>query len=202
MIADVSNQIGDPVFDDALNTASRVDLEQTPYLNVLASDKVSGALRTLNLPGEAKVTPAIARQVCSHEQQNDDYQFHRGCGRSLSDRAECDRLPKGKYHCASSGSHCPPERDRALAGSLCSGIARKAGRAGRYFGQVQQAAGAGDESVAGGRTAWPMLLSGPPMAHWRSSIWRPQMKRRPLNVESGWWLCRWGAFSASDEHRG
>jgi hypothetical protein len=58
-------------------------------------------------------------------------------------RAECDRLPKGKYHCASSGSRCPPERDRALAGSLFSGIARKAGRAGRFIGQVQQAAGAG-----------------------------------------------------------
>ena len=64
VIADVSNQTGDPVFDDAVNTALRVGLEQTPYLNVLASDKVSGTLRNLNLPGEAKVTPALARQVC------------------------------------------------------------------------------------------------------------------------------------------
>jgi serine/threonine protein kinase/Flp pilus assembly protein TadD len=64
VIAEVSNQTGDPVFDDALNTALRVGLEQTPYLNVLASDKVSGTLRTLNLPGDAKVTPEIARQVC------------------------------------------------------------------------------------------------------------------------------------------
>jgi hypothetical protein len=37
---------------------------------------------------------------------------------------------------------------------------------------------------------------GPPMTHRLSSIWRPQMKRRPLNVESAWWLCRWGARSA------
>ena len=64
VIADVSNQTGDPVFDDALNTALRVGLEQTPYLNVLAHDKVSEALRLLNLPEDAKVTPEVARQVC------------------------------------------------------------------------------------------------------------------------------------------
>jgi len=64
VIADVSNQTGDPVFDDALNTALRAGLEQTPYLNVLARDKVSGALRFLNLPEDARVTPEVARQVC------------------------------------------------------------------------------------------------------------------------------------------
>ena len=64
VIADVNNQTGDPVFDDALNTALRIGLEQTPYLNVLARDKVEGTLRLLNLAGDAKVTPEIARQVC------------------------------------------------------------------------------------------------------------------------------------------
>lgn len=64
VIADVNNQTSDPVFDDALKRALFIGLEQTPYLSVLASDKVSGALRLLNLPGDAKVTPEIARQVC------------------------------------------------------------------------------------------------------------------------------------------
>jgi tetratricopeptide (TPR) repeat protein len=64
VIADVNNQTGDPVFDDALKTALFLSLEQTPYLNVLATDKVSATLRLLNLPGDAKVTPEIARQVC------------------------------------------------------------------------------------------------------------------------------------------
>jgi hypothetical protein len=64
VIADVNNQTGDPVFDDALRTALFVSLEQTPYLNVLATDKVSGALRLLNLPEDGKVTSQIARQVC------------------------------------------------------------------------------------------------------------------------------------------
>jgi len=60
----VTNGTGDPVFDDALYTALRVGLEQTPYLNVLADAKVRGAMRSLNLPPGAKLTPEIARQVC------------------------------------------------------------------------------------------------------------------------------------------
>ena len=64
VIADVNNQTGDPVFNDALNTALRVGLEQTPYLNLLDHYKVSSTLRLLNLPGDAKITAEIARQVC------------------------------------------------------------------------------------------------------------------------------------------
>ncbi len=60
----VSNQTGDPVFDDALNLALRASLEQTPYLNVLADDKVRGTLSTLKVSQDAKVTPEIAREVC------------------------------------------------------------------------------------------------------------------------------------------
>jgi serine/threonine protein kinase/Flp pilus assembly protein TadD len=64
VIADINNQTSDPVFDDALKTALFISLEQTPYLNVLAADKVSGALRLLNLPTDAKITPQVARRVC------------------------------------------------------------------------------------------------------------------------------------------
>jgi serine/threonine protein kinase len=60
----VSNQTGDPVFDDALYTALRVALEQTPYLNVLADNKVRGTLRTIKIAEDAKITPEVARQVC------------------------------------------------------------------------------------------------------------------------------------------
>src|SRR6266478_3176046 len=60
----VNNQTGDPVFDDALHIALRVALEQTPYLNVLADNKVRGTLRTLNRSEDTKVTPEIAREVC------------------------------------------------------------------------------------------------------------------------------------------
>src|SRR5258708_5156417 len=60
----VSNQTNDPVFDDALNLALRIGLEQTPYLNILGEDKVRETLRTLNRSQDATVTPETAREVC------------------------------------------------------------------------------------------------------------------------------------------
>ena len=64
VLADITNRTSDPVFDDALNTALLVEFGQTPFLNVLAADKVRGTLKLLDLPEDAKITPQTARAVC------------------------------------------------------------------------------------------------------------------------------------------
>ena len=64
VLADVDNRTNDPVFDDALNTALRNEMEQTPYLNVLGLDKAYATMGQLNLAPAAKITPEIARQIC------------------------------------------------------------------------------------------------------------------------------------------
>src|SRR6267142_4341879 len=64
VLADVDNRTGDPVFDDALNTALRYEMEQTPYLNVLGLDKAYGTMGQLKLASTTKITPEIARQIC------------------------------------------------------------------------------------------------------------------------------------------
>jgi DNA-binding winged helix-turn-helix (wHTH) protein len=64
VLSDVINETSDPVFDDALNTALRYEMEQTPYLNILGTDKVLGTLPQLNLPRDTKLTPDVARQIC------------------------------------------------------------------------------------------------------------------------------------------
>src|SRR5712672_1635954 len=64
VLADVDNRTGDPVFDDALNTALRYEMEQTPYLNVLGLDKAYGTMGQLKLAPTTKITPEIARQIC------------------------------------------------------------------------------------------------------------------------------------------
>src|SRR5580658_6633598 len=64
VLADVKNETGDPVFDDALDTALRYEMGQTPYPNVLGDDKVVGTLAQLKLPPTTKLTPEIAGQVC------------------------------------------------------------------------------------------------------------------------------------------
>jgi eukaryotic-like serine/threonine-protein kinase len=65
VLADVDNRTNDPVFDDALNSALRYEMEQTPYLNLLGLDKVYATLGQLKLPPTTKMTPEISRQICS-----------------------------------------------------------------------------------------------------------------------------------------
>ncbi len=65
VLADVDNRTGDPVFDDALNTALRYEMAQTPYLNVLGIGKAYATLAQLKLPPTTKIAPEIARQICS-----------------------------------------------------------------------------------------------------------------------------------------
>ena len=64
VLADFTNKTSDPVFDDALNMALRGELEQTPFLNLLAPDKVRGTLKQMNHAEREKLTPELARDVC------------------------------------------------------------------------------------------------------------------------------------------
>ena len=64
VLADIDNRTGDPVFDDALNTTLRYEMEQTPYLNLLGLDKTYATMGQLKLASTTKITPEIARQIC------------------------------------------------------------------------------------------------------------------------------------------
>jgi eukaryotic-like serine/threonine-protein kinase len=64
VLADVANRTGDPVFDDALNTALRYEMEQTPYLNLLGLDKAYATMAQLKLAPATRITPEVARQIC------------------------------------------------------------------------------------------------------------------------------------------
>jgi tetratricopeptide (TPR) repeat protein len=65
VLADVDNRTGDPVFDGALNTALRYEMEQTPYLNLLGLDKTYATMGQMKLAPTTKITPEVARQICS-----------------------------------------------------------------------------------------------------------------------------------------
>jgi serine/threonine protein kinase/tetratricopeptide (TPR) repeat protein len=64
VMADVANATGDRVFDEALYTALRIALEQTPYLNVLADNKVRETMTGVGVDSGARITPEVALQVC------------------------------------------------------------------------------------------------------------------------------------------
>jgi DNA-binding winged helix-turn-helix (wHTH) protein/tetratricopeptide (TPR) repeat protein len=64
LVADFTNLTGDPVFDNALRRGLEVQLEQSPYLNLLSEDRIHHTLRLMDQPPGTQVTGQVAREVC------------------------------------------------------------------------------------------------------------------------------------------
>lgn len=64
ILADFSNKTGEAVFEGSLREALGVSLAQSPYVNVVSSEKVSEALRGLGHAVNEPVTRELARKIC------------------------------------------------------------------------------------------------------------------------------------------
>jgi eukaryotic-like serine/threonine-protein kinase len=65
VLADFQNKTGDPVFDDALKQALRLDLEQSPFLNILSERKVADTLRLMGRSTNEPVTGDVHASCAS-----------------------------------------------------------------------------------------------------------------------------------------
>jgi tetratricopeptide (TPR) repeat protein len=63
VLADFTNQTGDPVFDDALRQGLSFELEQSPF-TLISDRKVQQTLARMGQPKAARVTPDLAQQIC------------------------------------------------------------------------------------------------------------------------------------------
>jgi eukaryotic-like serine/threonine-protein kinase len=64
VLADFANVTGDPVFDGTLRQGLSVQLEQSPFLSIIPDEKIQQTLGLMGQPVDAKLLPAIAREVC------------------------------------------------------------------------------------------------------------------------------------------
>jgi len=64
VLADFDNKTGDRVFDDALKQALRVQLEQSPFLNVVSDQDVSQELALMGRSSGQPMTAEVARDLC------------------------------------------------------------------------------------------------------------------------------------------
>jgi TolB-like protein len=64
LIADFVNTTNDPVFDGTLKKALAVDLEQSPYLNVISDAKARHTLTLMGKPADERLTVETAREIC------------------------------------------------------------------------------------------------------------------------------------------
>jgi serine/threonine protein kinase/tetratricopeptide (TPR) repeat protein len=64
VLADFANPTGDAVFNGTLKQGLAVELEQSPFLNILSDEKVTQQLRFMGRPADDRLTPEVAREVC------------------------------------------------------------------------------------------------------------------------------------------
>ena len=64
VLTDFANTTGDSVFDETLKQALAIQLEQSPYLNVLSDQKVSATLKLMNRSPNEHITQEAAREIC------------------------------------------------------------------------------------------------------------------------------------------
>jgi serine/threonine protein kinase/tetratricopeptide (TPR) repeat protein len=67
LLADFANTTGDAVFDGTLKKALAIDLQQSPFLNIVPEQKVQQTLKFMGRPPDARVTADIGREICQRD---------------------------------------------------------------------------------------------------------------------------------------
>jgi tetratricopeptide (TPR) repeat protein len=64
VLADFANTTGDSVFEGTLKQALAIQLEQSPFLNVLPDRKINATLKLMNRTSSQRITQEVAREIC------------------------------------------------------------------------------------------------------------------------------------------
>jgi serine/threonine protein kinase len=64
MLSDFANTTGDSVFDETLKQGLSVQLEQSPFLDLVSERKVTDTLKLMGRSAGDRLTPEVAREVC------------------------------------------------------------------------------------------------------------------------------------------
>jgi eukaryotic-like serine/threonine-protein kinase len=64
VLSDFTNTTGDTIYDDTLKQGLSVQLEQTPFLDLVSEQKVNETLKLMGHPAGGRLTPDVTREVC------------------------------------------------------------------------------------------------------------------------------------------
>lgn len=64
VLAQFKNQTGEAVLDDSLQSGLRIDLEQSPYVDLMGHGRIAEILESMSKPADTQVTGDVAREVC------------------------------------------------------------------------------------------------------------------------------------------
>ncbi len=169
VLADVDNRTNDPVFDEALNTALRFEMQQTPYLNVLGLDKAYASMGQLKLAPTTKITPEIARQICTKTNSK------MVISDSIADAGNRYYLEMRALDCGSGATMAEERADISARnqvvhelGATAVRLRRKLGEPGeslaRFNQPLEKATSASLEALQTGTEGTKLLLAGNPQA--------------------------------------
>jgi DNA-binding winged helix-turn-helix (wHTH) protein/tetratricopeptide (TPR) repeat protein len=64
IVADFQNSTGDATFDHTLKQALEIDLEQSPYIDVMSEREAANSLQLMGRGQGSAITPEVAREIC------------------------------------------------------------------------------------------------------------------------------------------
>ena len=64
IVADFQNSTGDATFDHTLKQALEIDLEQSPYIDVMSEREAANSLKLMGRGQGSPITPEVAREIC------------------------------------------------------------------------------------------------------------------------------------------
>jgi eukaryotic-like serine/threonine-protein kinase len=64
IVADFLNSTGDATFDHTLKEALEIDLEQSPYIDVMSEREADNSLKLMGRGQGSAITPEVAREIC------------------------------------------------------------------------------------------------------------------------------------------
>jgi DNA-binding winged helix-turn-helix (wHTH) protein/tetratricopeptide (TPR) repeat protein len=64
VLAEFTNSTGDAAFDHTLKRALEIDLEQSPYIDVMSDGEAVSTLHRMGLNADSLITPEIAKELC------------------------------------------------------------------------------------------------------------------------------------------
>ena len=169
VLADVDNRTNDPVFDDALNTALRYEMEQTSYLNLLGLDKTYATMGQLKLASTTKITPEIARQICRKTNSR------MVISDSIADAGNRYHLEIRALDCGSGATLAEESTDMSARNQVVHELGATAARLRRKLGEpadslarfnqpLEKATSASLEALQTGAEGTKLLLAGNPRA--------------------------------------
>jgi hypothetical protein len=67
LLTDFANTTGDAVFDGTLKKALAIDLQQSPFLNIVPEQKVQQTLKFMGRPPDTRMTADVGREICQRD---------------------------------------------------------------------------------------------------------------------------------------